>query len=105
VLLGGLTLVIGPLGILYGVMLGTVVFIEGSLVIKGVLDVEDVVYILFLYSRLGVELISNWSCYQALLIILVRGHIRQHDILAFVPAHCCESLPVLNVVIKLVRIR
>lgn len=62
-LLCGLTLVIGPFGILNRIVLGTVVFIESSLIIKGILDIEDVVYILFLYSRLGVELISNWSCY------------------------------------------
>jgi hypothetical protein len=63
VLLCGLTLVIGPFGILNRIVLGTVVLIESSLIIKGILDIEDVVYILFLYSRLGVELISNWSCY------------------------------------------
>jgi hypothetical protein len=63
VLFCGLTLVIGPFGILNRIVLGTVVLIESSLIIKGILDIEDVVYILFLYSRLGVELISNWSCY------------------------------------------
>jgi len=46
------------------VLLSAVIFIEGVIVVvHGVLDVEYVVNILFLECGLGVELVSNWSCY------------------------------------------